>query len=143
MQIESISIKNFRVFQDVVIKDIPSMATFVGANGSGKSTLFDIFGFLRDSLVHNIKSALINRGGFNEVVSRGSKGPISFEVKFREGADGPLATYSLAIGLHEGLPAVVKEQLKYRRGQRGQPWKFLDFELGEGKLKRKIRDAAR
>lgn len=132
MQIESISIKNFRVFQDVVIKDIPSMAVFVGANGSGKSTLFDVFGFLRDSLVHNVKSALINRGGFNEVVSRGNKGPISFEVKFREGLDGPLATYSLAIGLHEGLPAVVKEQLKYRRGQRGQPWKFLDFKLGEG-----------
>jgi len=132
MQIESISIKNFRVFQDVVIKNIPSMAVFVGANGSGKSTLFDVFGFLRDSLVHNVKSALINRGGFNEVVSRGSTGPISFEVKFREGSDGPLAVYSLAIGLHEGLPAVVKEQLKYRRGQRGQPWKFLDFKLGEG-----------
>lgn len=132
MQIESISIKNFRVSQDVIIKNIPSMAIFVGANGSGKSTLFDVFGFLRDSLVHNVKSALINRGGFNEVVSRGNKGPISFEVKFREGLDGPLATYSLAIGLHEGLPAVVKEQLKYRRGQRGQPWKFLDFKLGEG-----------
>lgn len=67
MQIESISIKNFRVFQDVVTKDIPSMAVFVGANGSGKSTLFDVFGFLRDSLVHNVKSALINRGGFNFV----------------------------------------------------------------------------
>ncbi|MBU2572819.1 MAG: AAA family ATPase [Elusimicrobia bacterium] len=132
MQIESISIKNFSVFQDVIIKDIPSMALFVGANGSGKSTLFDVFGFLRDSLVHNVKSALINRGGFNEVVSRGSNGPISFEVKFREGGDGPFATYSLAIGLYEGLPAVVKEQLKYRRGQRGRPWKFLDFKLGEG-----------
>lgn len=132
MQIESISIKNFRVFKDVTLKNIPSMAVFVGANGSGKSTLFDVFGFLRDSLVHNVKYALTNRGGFNEVISRGSTGPIAFELKFREGIEEPLATYNLSIGLHEGSPAVVKEQLKYRRGQRGKPWKFLDFSLGVG-----------
>lgn len=132
MQVESLSIKNFGPFKDVVVKDIPTMAVFVGANGSGKSSLFSVFGFLRDCLVHNVKYALINKGGFNEAVSRGTSGPISFEIKFREGGTEPLATYSLSIALEAGVPAVVKEQLKYRRGQRGQPWKFLDFKLGEG-----------
>ena len=42
MQIEQLSIRNFRVFKKVDIIDIPSVAVFVGANGSGKSTLFDV-----------------------------------------------------------------------------------------------------
>ncbi len=132
MQIESLSIKNFGPFKDVVVKDISPLAVFVGANGSGKSSLFSVFGFLRDCLVHNVKYALINKGGFNEAVSRGTSGPIAFEIKFREGGEEPLATYSLSIALEQGVPVVIKEQLKYRRGQRGKPWKFLDFALGEG-----------
>ena len=40
MHIEEIRLKNFRVFQDVVMRDIPHFAVLVGANGSGKSTLF-------------------------------------------------------------------------------------------------------
>jgi predicted ATPase len=30
------------------------------------------------------------------------------------------------------MPVVEREVLKYRRGNIGQPWKFLDFRLGEG-----------
>ena len=39
MRIESIRLKNFKVFRDVHIKDIPPFLVVVGANGSGKSTL--------------------------------------------------------------------------------------------------------
>jgi len=38
----------------------------------------------------------------------------------------------LTIGLQNGIPVVEREVLKYRRGQRGQPWRFLDFSLGHG-----------
>ena len=58
MKIESVKIKNFRVFRDVVIKDIPNMAVFIGKNGSGKTTLFDMFGFLHDCLNSNVRAAL-------------------------------------------------------------------------------------
>jgi predicted ATPase len=34
------------------------MAVFVGRNGAGKTTLFDVFGFLNDALVQDIKMAL-------------------------------------------------------------------------------------
>ncbi len=132
MRIEEITIRNYRVFRDVKFKDLPGMCVLVGANGTGKSTFFDVFGFLRDALIHNVHKALGKRGGFKEVVSRDSDGPIGFEIKFRQ-PSGPLVTYSLSIGLDEkNMPVVEREVLKYRRGQRGQPWKFLDFSRGKG-----------
>lgn len=41
-------------------------------------------------------------------------------------------TYTLAINEENGYPIVEREILKYRRGSKGQPWKFLDFKKGEG-----------
>jgi predicted ATPase len=112
------------------------MCVFVGANGTGKSTLFSVFGFLKDALTENVHVALTKLGGsrgFQEVKSRDSNGPIEIELKFREKEDGPLVTYTLAINEKNGYPIVEREVLKYRRGSKGQPWKFLDFKNGEGK----------
>lgn len=134
MKIESIKIKNFRVFQDVEVKDIPNMAVFLGKNGSGKTTFFDIFGFLHDCLNSNVKAALSKRGGYKEVVSREHDGEdISFEIKFRPADDEPLITYEISICLDERNRAVVKKEvLRFRRGQKGSPWKVLDFSYGVG-----------
>ena len=52
MQIESIRLKNFKVFQDITLSDIPPFCVIVGANGTGKSTLFQVFGFLKDCLTY-------------------------------------------------------------------------------------------
>jgi predicted ATPase len=132
MKIEALTIKNFRALRSVELRNLPSMSVFVGANGSGKTTLFDVFGFLHDALLHNVRTALTKRGGFREVVSRGSEGPIEIAIKFRE-PTGPLVTYELTIGLgDDGLPVVEHELLKYRRGQQGAPWHFLDFKRGQG-----------
>lgn len=62
MKLESLSIKNYRVFQDIQIRNMPGLCVFVGANGSGKSTLFDVFGFLKDALAGNVRTALQKRG---------------------------------------------------------------------------------
>jgi len=133
MRIEALRLKNYKVFKDLRLTDLPKMVVFLGANGSGKSTLFDAFGFLHDALVDNVRAALTKRGGFKEVISRGETGPIEFEIKFRPEPDEPLVTYELHIGLDErGLPIVSKELLKYRRGQKGKPWHFLDFSNGSG-----------
>ncbi len=118
MRIEAIHIKNYRALRDVSLTDISGMSVFVGANGAGKSTLFDVFGFLHDALIHNVRQALAARGGYQEVVSRGQEGPIEIELKFRE-KDEPLTTYSLSVGLAEGVPVVEREVLKYRRGSMG------------------------
>lgn len=138
MKIEQLNIKNFKVYKDVEIKDLPNMCVFLGANGSGKSTLFEVFGFLSDALRENVRTALAKRGGFNEVRSRNSTGPIEIVIKFRNpdisGEKQPLVTYELSIDVKQGtsFPTIKKEILKYRRGQTGKPFNFLDFKDGEG-----------
>lgn len=133
MKIESIRIHNYRVFQNVLVENIPNMAVFLGMNGVGKTTFFDVFGFLHDSLQSNVRAALAKRGGFQEVVSRGQSGDIEFEIKFRPSEGEALVTYQLVICLaQDRKPAVKKEVMKFRRGQTGAPWKVLDFSFGEG-----------
>lgn len=61
MHIEAIRLKNFKVFRDVHIQDIPKLSVIVGANGSGKTTLFEVFGFLGDCLSNNVRQALDSR----------------------------------------------------------------------------------
>ena len=131
MQIESIQIRNYRLFRATELRNLPRLAIVVGANGSGKSTLFDVFSFLKDALTQNVQTAVARRGGFRELVSRGETGPIAIVVKFRE-SGGKLATYQLEIAEHEGRPVVHREVLKFRRGQYGQPWHFVDFSRGRG-----------
>ncbi len=134
MKIESISIHNFKIFQDAEAKELPGMAVFLGKNGSGKTTFFDIFGFLHDCLNGNVRSALAKRGGYREVVSRDKEGEdISFIIKFRPSSEEPLMTYELSVGLDEKKRAVVKKEvLRLRRGEKGSPWKILDFSCGVG-----------
>ncbi len=138
MQIESISIENFRVFKNTTIKGIPKMAVFLGPNGSGKSTFFDIFGFLSDCLQNNVNIAINRRGGFNEIISRDSNinDKIKFEIKFRNtnisSDKPPLVTYIIVLAFNEGKSYISKEILKYRRGQTGRPWHFIEFTNGEG-----------
>lgn len=135
MHVESIRLKNFKCFKDVELKNIPRFCVLVGANGTGKSTLFNVFAFLREAFTSNIHTALVKQGGsrgFREVLSRGTKGPIEIELKFRIVTDGPLVTYMLQINEKDGAPVVTREILKYRRGSHGQPWHFLNFSEGKG-----------
>ncbi len=139
MKIESLKIKNFKAFKNAEMKNIPNFCVIVGANGSGKSTLFNVFGFLREALNSNVQAALINQGGsrgFEEVRSRGSKGNIEIELKFRAKKGykkNPLITYFLSVGIDEkGRGIVAREILRYRRGRKGRPWSFLDFRRGVG-----------
>ena len=134
MRIETVKIKNFKVFRDVEITNIPNMAVFLGMNGVGKTTFFDVFGFLNDCLSKNVKTALATRGGFSEVISREQSGDIEFFIQFRPATDEPRITYELSIGLDDKKqPVIPKEIMRFRRGQRtGAPWKILEFSQGEG-----------
>lgn len=138
MRIEAISLKNFRAFRDVTLRDVPPFCVLVGANGTGKSTLFTVFGFLRDAMATNVTAALGKLGGsrgFQEVRTRGEEGPIEIELKIRTDvgrAKARVLTYSLTIAEAQGGPVVSREILKYRRGSSGKPWHFLDFAHGQG-----------
>lgn len=135
MKIEKIRLKNFKVFQDVTIENIPAFCVIVGANGAGKTTLFDVFGFLKDCLTYNVTRALQARGGFQEVVSRGHENEsIELEIQYRLPLTGKerLVTYLVEIGLHNKRPAVVREVLRYKRSTYGSPYQFLKFAYGKG-----------
>ena len=131
MRIESLEIRNYRLFRHVRLDGLPPLGVVVGANGSGKSTLFDVFSFLKEALANNVAHAVARRGGFRELVSRGQDGPIGITVKFRE-SGGRLATYRLEVATDAGRPVVHREVLKFRRGQYGKPWHFVDFSRGRG-----------
>ena len=132
MKIESLEISNYRAFKHARVAEIPNMAVFLGENGVGKSTFFDVFGFLHDCLNAGVRKTLLKRGGFDEVVSRETDGPIAFVLKFRPSEDEPLITYELSIGLQGRAPVVEKEVLRLRRGSKGAPWKVLEFSNGIG-----------
>ena len=135
MKIESIRLKNFKVFRDVHIRDMPDFCVVVGANGTGKTTLFDVFGFLHDCLKGNVRHALDTRGRFREVLSRDGAGDcILIEIQYRMPIVGKnrLVTYSLEIAERKSAPFVRREILRYKRGAHGKPFHFLDFSGGEG-----------
>ncbi len=135
MRIESIKLKNFKAFQDVHIEKIPPFCVVIGANGTGKSTLFDVFRFLKHCLNSNVRKALQDRGGFHEVVSRGHDDEsILIEIKFRMeiAKISRLVTYSLEIAQSDKQPFIKREILRYKRGEYGSPFHFLDFENGSG-----------
>lgn len=136
MHIESLRLKNFKSFRDASLADMPRLCVVVGANGTGKSTLFGVFGFLKDCLLFNVRQALVQRGGFREVLTRGvspAEG-IEIEIKFRLEIAGVqrLVTYLLHLGEERGRPVVLHEVLRYKRGRYGSPFHFLDFRRGVG-----------
>ncbi|MBF0410735.1 MAG: AAA family ATPase [Candidatus Riflebacteria bacterium] len=135
MKIEYISLKNFKAFKNTEMTEIPDLCVIVGANGTGKSSIFSVFGFLRDAMSGTVNSALAKHGGsrgINEVRSRNASGAIEIELKFRDKPGTPLTTYYLRINDLNGRAYVEQEILKYRRGNKGQPWHFLDFSNGKG-----------
>lgn len=133
--IEQITVKNYRVLQNVILKDIQPFSLFLGPNGSGKTTFFDVLGFLSDCLTTNVRKALEKRGRFQEVISRDAKiQEIEFSIKYREKPKNPVITYTLAISQQNNLPIVSRETLQWRRGIHGKPFAFLNFADGGGQV---------
>jgi predicted ATPase len=118
------------------MKDIPNFAVLIGANGTGKTTFIDVFGFLRDCLSGNARTAVQKRAGFTQLVSRGhEEESIEIELKvdltFTDGKKRRI-TYLLNIGERDRRVVVKREQLKWTRGGGGKPFNFIDFEEGKG-----------
>lgn len=132
-RIESLHVKNYRVLRDFAMHDITPLTVLLGPNGSGKSTVFDVFAFLSECFVDGLRRAWDRRGRGRELRSRGSEGPIEIELKYREPGLS-LVTYHLVIDEGPRGPVVVAESLKWRRGQHGRPFAFLDFRNGEGSV---------
>jgi predicted ATPase len=144
-KIEGIRIRNFRALKDVTFGKLWSlqktasltpMTAVIGKNGVGKSTLFDAFGFLADCLKSGVEEAcdLHGRGGFDRIRSQGQKGPIEFEVYYKEERNSRPITYEISIDIDSsGRPYVQKERLRQRRKGQKHGWPFSFLVLNEGK----------
>lgn len=135
MRIETLHVRHYKALKNIQLQNIPNFAVFVGANGSGKTTFFDVFGFLKDCLTGNVKTALQKRGGFREVVTRECEGEtIGFEIQFRMmiAQVERLVTYRLEIEALDKYPVIKHELLRYKRGRYGSPYHFLEFRYGKG-----------
>ena len=128
-----LKVENFRALKDVEFKDITPLTVLLGPNGSGKSTVFDVFAFLSETFEFGLRRAWDKRGRAKELKSRGCDGPIKIEIKYRE-PGYPLITYHLAVDEEKGSPVVVEEWLRWKRGSHGQPFRFLDYKRGNGKV---------
>lgn len=145
-KIEGFRVRNFKVLKDVTLgrlwnqqqkQPLTPMTAVIGKNGVGKSALFDAFGFLVDALKSGVEEACDarGRGGFKKIQTQGEKGPIEFEVYYRERRNDRPITYQIAIEADQfGRPYVLRERLRQRRkGQRyGRPFSFLFLDDGKG-----------
>ena len=127
-----LKVRNFRALKDVEFREITPLTVLLGPNGSGKSTLFDVFAFLSECFESGLRRAWEKRGRAKELKTRGSEGPVTIEIKYRE-PGYPLITYHLGIEEKNGRPVVVEEWLRWKRGSHGQPFRFLDYKEGVGR----------
>lgn len=132
-RIESLKVENYRALKYVILDKLTPMTVLLGPNGSGKSTIFDVFSFLSECFQYGLRHAWDRRGRGKELKSRDAEGPIVFNLKYRERSKTPIITYHLAIDEGPKGPVVVEEWLQWRRQERGQPFRFLDFRHGIGK----------
>jgi predicted ATPase len=133
-RIEYLKVQNYRALHNLELKNLTPLTVFLGPNGSGKSTIFDVFAFLSECFTESLRKAWDRRGRFRELRTRDSEGCIIIELKYRETSASPLITYHLAIDEENNRPFIAEEWLHWRRGQYGQPFRFLHFKKGEGQV---------
>lgn len=143
-KILGINIKNYGVLKDIRMgkllsyqdgQELGNMVAIIGPSGNGKSTLADAFGFLSDCLTTDVETACDanNRGGFEQLVSQGSREPIHFEIYYRETNNTSPITYELTIAADKnGRPSVKEERLRQRRQRNRRPLSFLYLTNGKG-----------
>ena len=133
-RIEYLKVQKYRALHNLELKNLTPLTVFLGPNGSGKSTIFDVFAFLSESFTESLRKAWDRRGRFRELRTRDSEDCIIIELKYRETSASPLITYHLAIDEENNRPFIAEEWLHWRRGQYGQPFRFLNFKKGEGQV---------
>lgn len=131
-RLKYLRVENYRALKAVELRDLTPFTALLGPNGSGKSTLFDVFSFLSECFRFNLRHAWDRRGRAKELRTRGTSGPIVFELKYKESPAFPLITYHLAVDDNAKGPVVVEEWLGWRGRKRGQFVRLLEYRQGQG-----------
>ncbi len=140
---ESISIKGFRRLRDVDL-EMRDLTVMIGANGAGKTSFLDVLSALAASANGRLYEIFQNKGGLNEILTRGNAQELEISVSMQVAQENPLK-YFLAISPRSLSYEIKNETLTQRRHQRSkEPFKYIDsdgldikyFSQEDGKLLR-------
>lgn len=132
-QIVALHVQNYRALHNIQLSRLTPLTVLLGPNGSGKSTIFDVFSFLAESFQSSLRKAWDRRGRAPEVKTRGQTGPVVVELKYRESPAARLLSYHLEVDERDGKVFVAREWLQWERSRlSGRPFRFLDYQDGEG-----------
>lgn len=134
VRLESLRIRNFRVLRRVEFRKLTPLTVLVGPNGCGKSTVGDAVAFLGECFRTGLARAWAACGGAEGIRTRGSDGPIVFELAYRERKRAPAITYHLEIEEQGRGPIVAREWLRWKPRPREAPLRFLDCDRGRGRV---------
>ncbi|MFC7751976.1 AAA family ATPase [Tsukamurella soli] len=114
------------------------LTVLIGANGSGKSTVFDALAFLHESFSEGLETAWNRRNRMAGIRSRGSDGPIGFEIGYRAPGLGTSglrkARYQLRIEEQDRAPVVASEIVSWSTAPgSGRPREIVRYEHGSGR----------
>ena len=132
-RIEYLKVRSFRALRELEFRNLTPMTVLLGPNGSGKSTVFDALAFLAECFEIGLRRAWDKRGRAKELKTRGVEEAVMIEIKYRERPRTPLITYHLAVDEHAGAPVVAHEWLQWKRGSYGAPFRFLEYQNGQGR----------
>ena len=133
--ITRLRVKNYLSLQDVDIEFGPRNNVLVGPNMSGKSNLIDCFKFLTHMVQSGVVRALLDRGGFSEVVWKGSdENQCSLQLSAKVGGNPEkVYDYTIAIlGSARGVISVEREHLSVRTGN--EVATLIDLSHGQGQI---------
>jgi predicted ATPase len=131
--IKKLQVKNYKSLKSLDL-ELGRRNLLVGPNMSGKSNLLDCFKFLTQMCISGVTTALLNRGGYPEVVWKGDdNGLISFRLVTEDEASEKSSEYEITItGTQKGLVSIEKEHLIVKN--REQVSTLIDLRHGQGKV---------
>jgi predicted ATPase len=133
--ITRLRVKNYLSLKDVDL-ELRQRNVLVGPNMSGKSNLIDCFKFLTHMVSQGLNKALLDRGGFQEVVWKGGdESRISFQLTSENHNTEPVKIYDYEItivGSPTGLISVEREWLEVNAG--GHVATLIDLRNGQGQV---------
>lgn len=129
MRIQRLTIRNFRVLQDVTLDDLTPLTVLCGANGSGKSTLLDALSLLGDMFTNGLGPAWSrSRPGMSPYTDHG---PLAFELRMTDVPEhyGRVISYSVEV-IRAKTRFVVHESLFWDDAKGTEH--ILEFDAGRG-----------
>jgi len=96
--ISSIEVQNFKGFRDLKLSGLGPFHVLVGANGSGKSSFFEVFEFIKDLMLFDVREAVSRRNvsSLRDLTFDRLGGWDSFNIAIDDKADYILSLYDSA-----------------------------------------------